>query len=79
MSIHQSGRAASTGPIFGPSMLSARVPFSSFRLILHFISDFIQSATLSLHVSSIDRPSQGVKTLKNYYDTRLINFIIGRP
>ena len=30
-------------------------------------------------MSSIDRPSQGVKTLKNYYDTRLINFIIGRP
>ena len=60
-------------------------PFFSFRLILPLI--LFESATIclcnyqqrSLHVSSIDRPSQGVKTLKNYYDTRLLNFIIGRP
>ena len=37
----RSGRAASAGPFFGPSMLSAVSFFSCFRLILHFTSDFV--------------------------------------
>ena len=72
----RSGRTASAGPLFWPSMLSA---VSLFLVSAHFTfySDFILSAKIywcnyqqhSLRVSSIDRTSQGVKALENYNDT----------
>ena len=76
----QSGRTASAGPLFWPSMLS---PVSLFLVSAHFTfySDFIQSAKIYwcnyqkhwLRMLSIDRISQDVKAFENYNDTWLIS------
>ena len=57
-----------------------RVTFFSFRITLLCAYHLLMQLSITLvarRVSSIDRPTQGVKTLKNYNDTCLINFIIG--
>ena len=66
----RSGRTASAGPLFWTNLLSVVSLFSrfgSFFFVLTSDFQFIDAIinNRSLRVSSIDQPSQGVKTLKN--------------